>query len=85
MKRQVDKSSQNADSELQQIQEVISKLISSNTLLQKLAQEFDELYKKCLSSEAITDHYEKTLESNTFIKKETDTPEQIIAEHKTLS
>ena len=37
MKRQVNKSSQNADSELQQIQEVISELISSNTLLQKLA------------------------------------------------
>ena len=67
--RQVDKPSQSADSELQQIQEVIIKSISSDTLLQKLAQEFDELYKKCLSSEAITDHYKETLESNTSVEK----------------
>ena len=85
MKRQVNKSSQNADNELQQIQEAISELISSDALLQKLAQEFEKLYKKCLSSEAITNHYEETLESNASVEKETDTPEQIIAEHKTLS
>ena len=73
------------NSELQQIQKAISESISSDTLLQKLAQEFDELYKKCLSSEAITDYYKETLESNASVKKKTDTSEQIIAEYKTLS
>ena len=66
-------------------QEAISESISSNTLLQELAQEFDELYEECLSSETITDHYEKTLGSNASVERETDTPEQIIAEHKALS
>ena len=85
MKRQVDKSSQNANSKLQQIQEIISKLISSDTLLQKLAQKLDELYEEHLSSEAIINHYEETLESNTFTEKKMNTLKQIIAEHKALS
>ena len=85
MRKQTDKLSQSDDSELQQIQRVISELISSNVLLQKLTQKFDELYKKCLSFKAITNHYEETLESDIFIERETDTSKQIIAEHKALS
>ena len=85
MRKQTDKSFQNTDNELQQIQKAISEFISNNVLFQKLAQEFDELYKKHLSSEIITDYYEETLESNTFIKKKTDTLKQIIVKHKTLS
>ena len=54
-------------------------------LLQKLAQKFDELYEKHLSSKTITDYYKETLKSNTFKKQKADTSEQIIAEHKTLS
>ena len=38
-----------------------------------------------MSSEAITDYYKETLESNTSVKKKTDTLKQIIVKHKTLS
>ena len=85
VKKQVDKSFWNVNSKLQQIQEAISKSISSDTLLQELAQEFDKLYEKCLSSETIINHYEETLESNASVEKKTDTFKQIIAEHKALS
>ena len=38
-----------------------------------------------MSSETIINHYEETLESNASVKRETDTSEQIIVKHKTLS